>query len=265
MGGRIYKSLEEVIERYKNEQIVEGFYLQIPVFKSIEDEFIQTNNDMIYTTIRESRETQLLKSQSFIRFKGFLYKKSSKNSSKKWKKLFFVLNSKESILYYYLSETRTKPKGLIDLQYSYLYSIHDSLFERQNCFQIVERALPCISTIYYLSSNDLELSQEWVQVLKPFCLRQMNSFIKSKAYEMKSIYLSLICGQNISLKLSPNPFIYLTFNGSIVKVGKSQIKSAPNPQYEEEFILDDIPIDVQTFHLILCNQSKHKKVFLIFY
>jgi Ras GTPase-activating protein 1 len=93
----------------------------------------------------------------------------------------------------------------------------------------------------------------------------MNSFIKSKAYEMKSIYLSLICGQNISLKLSPNPFIYLTFNGSIVKVGKSQIKSAPNPQYEEEFILDDIPIDVQTFHLILCNQSKHKKVFLIFY
>lgn len=54
---------------------------------------------------------------------------------------------------------RTKPKGLIDLSCSYLYPVHDSMFDRPNCFQLVERALPCLSTITYLSANYEDTAQ----------------------------------------------------------------------------------------------------------
>lgn len=49
---------------------------------------------------------------------------------------------------------RTKPKGLIDLSCAYMYQVHDSFFEKRFCFQIVERALPCLATVTYLASED---------------------------------------------------------------------------------------------------------------
>ena len=50
---------------------------------------------------------------------------------------------------------RTKPRGLIDLNCSYLYQVHDSFFERPNCFQLVEKELPCLATVTYLCSDSL--------------------------------------------------------------------------------------------------------------
>jgi len=48
---------------------------------------------------------------------------------------------------------RTKPKGLIDLSCAYLYPVHDSVFDKPYSFQLVERALPCLATVTYLSAN----------------------------------------------------------------------------------------------------------------
>ena len=49
---------------------------------------------------------------------------------------------------------RTKPKGLIDLSCAYLYQVHDSFFEKKFCFQLVEKALPCLATVTYLACED---------------------------------------------------------------------------------------------------------------
>ena len=49
---------------------------------------------------------------------------------------------------------RTKPKGLIDLSCAYLYQVHDTFFDKKFCFQIVERALPCLATVTYLACED---------------------------------------------------------------------------------------------------------------
>ena len=49
---------------------------------------------------------------------------------------------------------RTKPKGLIDLSCAYLYQVHDSFFEKRFCFQLVEKALPCLATVTYLACED---------------------------------------------------------------------------------------------------------------
>lgn len=74
----------------------------------------------------------------------------------KWKYLYFALNAKDQQLCFYENEKRVKPKGLVDLSYTYLYPVHDSLFERAFCFQLVERTIPCISTYYYLAADSAE-------------------------------------------------------------------------------------------------------------
>ena len=64
MGGRVFSSLEAVIDRYKDEQIVEGYRLLILVLKapfetrwtSKQAEEQRPNRTDIYATIRESRE-----------------------------------------------------------------------------------------------------------------------------------------------------------------------------------------------------------------
>ncbi|KPM07554.1 ras GTPase-activating protein 1-like protein [Sarcoptes scabiei] len=146
MGGRVFPTLEAVILRYKEEQIVEGHRLLKPVIKapyetrwsaSRAEELRSTAAD-IYATIRECRE--MAQSNREVKKRGFLLKKS--NKSKKWKNLYCVLDAIESMMYFYESPKRARPKAIVHLSYSALYMVHDSLFDRSNCFQLVERTLP---------------------------------------------------------------------------------------------------------------------------
>jgi len=75
--------------------------------------------------------------------------------------MFFVLlvEGSDTHLYLYENPKRTKPKGLIDLSCAYLYQVHDSVFDRPHCFQLVERALPCLATITYLCANNSDSAQ----------------------------------------------------------------------------------------------------------
>lgn len=146
MGGRIFPTLEAVIQRYKEEQIVEGHRLMKPVIKapyetrwsSSRAEELRSSASEIYDTIRECRK--LVLSNQEIKMRGYLFKKS--NKTKKWKNLYCVLNGKEAMLYFYDSPKRARPKSIVHLSYSALYMVHDSLFDRANCFQLVERTLP---------------------------------------------------------------------------------------------------------------------------
>ena len=56
-----------------------------------------------------------------------------------------------------------KPKGLMDLSCAYVYPVDDSLFDRSFCFQIVEKALPCLATVTYLCAG----CQDSMQVQVP--------------------------------------------------------------------------------------------------
>jgi len=84
MGGRVFSSLEAVVQRYKDEQIVEGFRLSIPVIKHAIGEHRWTQKDaeelhaktqVVYQTLRESRE--MVKKNQSIKMRGFLNKKSN--------------------------------------------------------------------------------------------------------------------------------------------------------------------------------------------
>ena len=79
--------------------------------------------EKIYATLRECREQTGVKKSMNARMQGYLHKKSEKN--KKWKSLYFVLQTDngEDRLYFFDSPKRTKPRGLIDLSCSYLYQV----------------------------------------------------------------------------------------------------------------------------------------------
>lgn len=178
MGGRTFECLDAVINRYRKEQIVEGHTLGQPLIAeghTIEPQQSTTGAaaEKIYATLRECRDQIGLKKTKGIKHYGYLNKKSDKGA-KKWKPLYCVLlqEGTDTHLYFYDSPKRTKPKGLIDLSCAYLYQVHESLWEKEFCFQLVERALPCLSTHTFLAANTATEERAWIEALRPLCVPQ---------------------------------------------------------------------------------------------
>ncbi|XP_046400706.1 ras GTPase-activating protein 1 isoform X2 [Ischnura elegans] len=261
MGGRTFECLDAVINRYRKEQIVEGHTLIQPMMTEtdgpVKSKVVQ-HAEKIYATLRECREQSGLKKNKGIKMQGYLNKKSEKN--KKWKSMYFVLvvDGTDTHLYLYDNPKRTKPKGLIDLSCAYLYQVHDSVFDRPHCFQLVERALPCLATITYLCANSADLSQDWISALKPLCVTQMTRSPKvQRLRELRCLQLHVLDAHRLPYKLVPNPFCIISLNQ--VKVARTKVKNGPDPVWDEEFMLDDIPPDVITFTITVYNKGKRSK------
>lgn len=174
--------------------------------------------------------------------------------------MFFILQvtGTDQHLLYYDHPKRTKPKGLIDLSYSSLYMVHDSFFERPNCFQLVERALPCLSTVYYLCASNQDLAQEWMQALRPLCVHQIPKNPSAKRLkELHSLHLTILEAHRIPMKLAPHPYCIVSLDQ--VKVCRTRVRNSPDPVWEEEFFLDDIPADVLAFTVTVHNKGKRCK------
>uniref|UniRef100_A0A8B9BPE1 RAS p21 protein activator 1 n=1 Tax=Anser brachyrhynchus TaxID=132585 RepID=A0A8B9BPE1_9AVES len=176
MGGRYYNSIDEIIEHYRKEQIVEGYYLKDPVPMQHQEQVLNNTVDgkEIYNTIRRKTKDAFYKN---IVKKGYLLKKSK---GKRWKNLYFILEGNDAHLIYFESEKRaTKPKGLIDLSVCSIYGVHDSLFGRPNCFQIVVQHFSEEHYIFYFAGETPEQTQDWMKALQIFCSLRKNSPGKS--------------------------------------------------------------------------------------
>lgn len=103
------------------------------------------------------------------------------------------------------------------------------------------------------------LLQEWIQAIKPFCVQQQ---IKSQnptncATEVRTLFITLLEAHRLSVKLVPHPFCIICLNQ--VKVCRTQVKCPPDPIWEEDFILEDIPCDINSFSIVLFNKGKRSK------
>ncbi|SPP86437.1 blast:Ras GTPase-activating protein 1 [Drosophila guanche] len=264
MGGRTFECLDAVINRYRKEQIVEGHSLNHPVVNGAQTEFnqqyvVEKAAEKIYATLRECRDQIGLKKIKGIKHHGHLNKKSDKST--KWKQLYFALinDGCETQLCFYDNPKKTKPKGLIDLSCAYLYQCHDSLWERPYCFQIVERALPCLATVTYLCAPSQESYVEWINALKAQCDSQLSRAQKkvSRLRELRCLNLHVLEAHRLPFKLVPHPYCSISLNQ--VKVGKTRVKIAPEPVWEEEFVLDDVPPDVVSLTITLVSRGKRGK------
>jgi len=260
MGGRSFSCLDAVINRYKSEQILEGFTLGAPVCKSSSEHSSSLplplvnpreveEPEKIYATLNEIREKLGVTKFKGIQKQGWLYKKSKKN--KKWKCLYFVLTD---ILYFYDNPKRTKPRGLIDLNCSYMYQVHDSFFDRPNCFQLVERELPCLATVTYLCADQQECASDWMAVLRPLCVPQTVNAPKIPSLKfMKTLSLSVLQASRLPGKIVPQPYCLVSLNQ--VKVCRTRTKPGPDPVWEEDFTMEDIPEDVVMFTITVYNSG----------
>jgi len=268
MGGRTFECLDAVILRYKTEQIVEGHTLGSHVKKqSCEDdgsyptrqeEPEESAAEKIYASLRECREQANPQKAKGVKMQGFLQKKKEKLD--RWKSQYFVLKveGQESHLYIYDHPKRTKPKGLIDLSCAYMYSVHESLFDKRSVFQLVERALPCLATTTYLAAETAGELEDWCSALKTLCVPQMVRSPKvAKLREVRTLHLTISEAHRLPLKLVPNPYCVISFNN--VRVAKTKVKVGPDPVYDEEFELDDIPPDVITVTVTVWNKGKRSK------
>ncbi|KAJ8918040.1 hypothetical protein NQ315_011496 [Exocentrus adspersus] len=247
MGGRIFECLDAVINRYRKEQIVEGYTLQHPLVvdgsKQVdwvpENQKAKSEAEKIYATLRECRDQAGLKKTRGIKHQGYLHRKSDK-AAKKWKLLYFVL--------------------LVDVIIAYFVQVHDSLWERSHCLQLVERALPCLATVTHLAARSTEDCQEWVSALKPLCVPQLSRATSKvpRLRELRCLTLHILDAHRLPYKLVPQPYVTVQFNNQ-VRVARTRTKSGPDPVWDEEFVFDDVPCDIVSFTLTVHNKGKRGK------
>ncbi|XP_029429562.1 ras GTPase-activating protein 1 isoform X3 [Rhinatrema bivittatum] len=256
MGGRYYNSIDDIIEHYRKEQIVEGYFLKDPVPRQHQEQVLNDSVDgkEIYNTIRRKTKDAFYKN---IVKKGYLQKKSK---GKRWKNLYFILEGNDAQLIYFESEKRaTKPKGLIDLSVCSVYGVHDSLFGRPNCFQIVVQHFSEEHYIFYFEGETPEQSQDWMRSLQTFCnLRKTTQATSNKRLrQVSSLVLHIEEAHKLPVKHFTSPYCNIYLNS--VQVAKTHAREGQNPVWSEEFIFDDLSSDINRFEISLSNKTKRNK------
>ncbi|CAL4130451.1 unnamed protein product, partial [Meganyctiphanes norvegica] len=266
MGGRTFSCLDAVINRYKTEQILEGHTLGNPVQKSLINEnsgltIVPVKEveqpEKIYATLNEIREKLGVTKFKDAQAEGLFYSQKPL-PNKAWRCRCLIIGDISGKVPIHPSYHRTKPRGLIDLNCSYLYQVHDSFFERPNCFQLVERELPCLATVTYLCADAQETTNDWMAVLRPLCVPQMVGAPKLQTLKyMKTLHLTIMQASRLPQKIVPSPYCLVSLNQ--VKVCRTRPKPGPDPVWDEEFALDDIPSDVIMFTITVYNHGKRSK------
>ncbi|TNN53016.1 Ras GTPase-activating protein 1 [Liparis tanakae] len=210
MGGRYYNSVHDIIDHYKKEQIVEGYNLKEPVSVQHQEQVLSDTVDgrEIYNTIRRKTKDAFYKN---IVKKGYI--QFNKGKGKRWKNLYFILEGNDAQLIYFESEKRaTKPKGLIDLSVCSVYGVHDSLFGRPYCFQIVVQHFSEEQYIFYFAGESSEHAQ------------------------VSSLVLYVEEAHKLPMKYFNSPYCNIYLNS--VQVAKTHPREGQNPVFTEEFIFE---------------------------
>ncbi|KAI2660294.1 Ras GTPase-activating protein 1 [Labeo rohita] len=258
MGGRYYNSIDDIIEHYRKEQIVEGHNLKDALSVQHQEQVLTdtVEGKEIYNTIRRKTKDAFYKN---IVKKGYVL--FNKGKGKRWKNLYFILEGNDSQLIYFESEKRaTKPKGLIDLSVCSVYEVHDSMFGRPNCFQIVVQHFSEEQCIFYFAGETPEQAQDWMKCLQNFCsnLRKPSQPCSNKRLrQVSSLFLNVEEAHKLPSKHFTNAYCNIYLNS--IQVAKTHPREGQNPVWTEEFIFDDLSSEINRFEISLSNKTKKSK------
>ncbi|XP_052463346.1 ras GTPase-activating protein 1 [Carassius gibelio] len=258
MGGRYYNSIDDIIEHYRKEQIVEGHYLKEALSVQHQEQVLTdtVEGKEIYNTIRRKTKDAFYKN---IVKKGYVL--FNKGKGKRWKNLYFILEGNDSQLIYFESEKRaTKPKGLIDLSVCSVYEVHDSMFGRPNCFQIVVQHFSEEQCFFYFAGETPEQAQDWMKCLQTFCnnLRKPSQPCSNKRLrQVSSLFLNVEEAHTLPSKHFTNAYCNIYLNS--IQVAKTHPREGQNPVWTEEFIFDDLSSEINRFEISLSNKTKKSK------
>ncbi|CAH3132087.1 unnamed protein product [Porites lobata] len=265
MGGRTFDSVDAVVARYKHEHIVEGLSLKEPVSRAQDwdlphrpmspSRILSRENGSSFMFTSGTPGPLIYRSQQAFK-RGYLVKKGHRN---KWKRMFFVLDGMEQHLYFFENDKRTKPKGMMDLSFSMVYEVHQSFFGRPNCFQVVVRAFN-ESRMFYLCADTQDLANEWMEAIKKFCGKVMNTTVGERdVKQLRSLEVNVVEAHS-SNKVS-HPYCMISLNE--VKTCRTKTQEGHSPIWNEEFKFNDLPSDVTYYSVDLYNRNKRSKDVLI--
>lgn len=258
MGGRYYNSIDDIIEHYRREQIVEGHNLKDALSVQHQEQVLTdiVEGKEIYNTIRRKTKDAFYKN---IVKKGYIL--FNKGKGKRWKNLYFILEGNDSQLIYFESEKRaTKPKGLIDLSVCSVYEVHDSMFGRPNCFQIVVQHFSEEQCIFYFAGETPEQAEDWMKCLQTFCnnLRKpVQPCSNKRLRQVSSLFLNVEEAHKLPSKHFTNAYCNIYLNS--IQVAKTHPREGQNPVWTEEFIFDDLSSEINRFEISLSNKTKKSK------
>lgn len=258
MGGRYYNSIDDIVAHYRKEQIVAGHNLKDALSVQHQEQVLTdtVEGKEIYNTIRRKTKDAFYKN---IVKKGYVL--FNKGKGKRWKNLYFILEGNDSQLIYFESEKRaTKPKGLIDLSVCSVYEVHDSMFGRPNCFQIVVQHFSEEQCIFYFAGETPEQAQDWMKCLQTFCsnLKKPTQPCSNKRLrQVSSLFLNVEEAHKLPSKHFTNAYCNIYLNS--IQVAKTHPREGQNPVWTEEFIFDDLSSEINRFEISLSNKTKKSK------
>lgn len=137
--------------------------------------------------------------------------------------------------------------------------VHESLWEREFCFQLVERALPCLSTHTFLAANSAAEERAWVDALRPLCVPQQarHQSKVARVVWLRALRVRCLTAHRLPARLAPRPYLRLTLGAA--PVARTKPRPSPDPHWDDEFIFDDVPPDVTSFTITVHNTGKRGK------
>ncbi|RDD43752.1 Ras GTPase-activating protein 1 [Trichoplax sp. H2] len=249
MGGRCYDSIDEIIQRYSKEYIVEGLKLGDPLPKKMKEDDFRNNS---YKK-QDKPESHTIKTQSILKDGKSGKLDIKRKGGKKWRTYHCLLIQKEQRLYYYESDKRAKPKGIIDISHSTVYPLHDGLIGRHGYhFQLISKFLN-ETTITYLSTDTEKNATQWMTAIIQ-CSQNSNK------NRLRQLEIQVSNAQKLSKTIS-HPYCIICIDD--FKCAQTATKETCNPIWDEEFRFNDLNVDIDHISVKIFNRNRLSKDTLI--
>jgi len=162
-----------------------------------------------------------------------------KAASNTWRSRYLVLMGQQSLIYIFESEDSLKPQDIVNLKHAFIRPVHDSLYSKKFCFQIISFNEPQV-----FSAEDEIQAYEWLENLKASSVGlAINDYL---ATPRRINYVSIQVTEAKQLpavdpiRRSANPFCVL-FLDSMKQAVTQTIYNTTQPLWNEKIFLDDVP------------------------
>ncbi|CAI8014996.1 Ras GTPase-activating protein 1, partial [Geodia barretti] len=129
-GGRPFSSMDDVVDRYRSEVIIDGITLGAPIIQTVRP----VGRQAMTVTSPRDRTNSIILTQAHRQGEktGLLLLRKGKKSPVygKWKEFYFVIKYGEQKLLYYEREDSHKAKGLLDLRQCQAFAVDPTLYGR---------------------------------------------------------------------------------------------------------------------------------------
>ncbi|XP_064391287.1 ras GTPase-activating protein 1-like [Halichondria panicea] len=244
-GGRPYNSLEDIIERYRKEVILDGLKLGSPVLmEAVPSQQLQPRGPPVMP--RKRSNSKCITHDTTMpgdRAEVLQLRKGKKCPVYgKWRELYVVVKYHEQKLIFYENENSHRAKGLLDLKQCRVYAVHPSLYGRLDCFVVMLKFMNELS-FHYLAASSPENAKEWVQLLRQ-CTSQG---VRPELMEIQqNRSLSLIIKEcRIIAKGCSQVFALVYIDG--VCLGRTRVMPESPYIFDETFTFEDLPQYAETF------------------